>query len=959
MSWLSSTTSTCGERFKGPPGERRAPSLSRRRRRRKPRGTWIDFRGHVATRRAGLVDVVGLGRHPARPPRLPAARAAAPAHHRRRRRHAVPLPDRGLASTSTCCRACACTAGIRARTSATRCCSTTSRCPSSSCRPWPRWSGLPVAFKLGTVARRLPAAAARLRGLPAHGLPLPGAAAGRGGGARLPVPRGEPDLGRHASPARSPASSPTPTASASPSCSWASSTARTRADWSPWLPAAVLALTALAHGYAVLWAGLVRVLLPVRRAPAPRARWAGWPLVGGARLRAGRLLAAAAARGLGLDDALRRPLDHGEPAQPVPAAAVAALRGRGWRASAATLSCGRRAGGPDHRLLFLAARRARGGGAGRGGARARHHRRPLRAVRAARAVPGRRGVAWASCVGAPGRARPGRARPRAGWRSSTATPARTCCAPGSTGTTPGLEAKELWPAFRAHDGDARRAAWATRGWPSSTAPSTRRRAPSACTRRCRSSRAAPRSRASTTRPACRPTPSTTWPRSWARPRRTRSGSASTRPSTPTTPCATCACSTSRDVVALSPQLAASLAARAGRRARRARPALHGLPPARPRAGLRGAAGLRARALVAARLARQGLPLVHAQAASAARTSSSPTTPRFARASRRDEWLAAARGAAARRRARCTATVEAESDHASRTNRVGPSAAGEGLVPPALARGGRGRAVPRLAGADDGRAAAARRSSSSTRGRRPTALGLAAHAARARRRGRGRRAARAGRRAVAPGARRAVSADSCEVRPRAAAVGRRRSRRARCSCSAPSRGLSPCAKAAAGARAALRGARRAPTPRSGSPTPPSTRATRSTGRAGSPLRGRAPRACAARACCARGSRCGRAEAFEAVLAGARRRAPTCAQALFGVDARERGGGRPRHRRPAGARSGCSRELRGHALGPKRRRLSALTVDRAASQQDARARSGRRPVAGDLALAAAAAPGSRAA
>ena len=38
--------------------------------------------------------------------------------------------------------------------------------------------------------------------------------------------------------------------------------------WSPWIPAAVLAVTALAHGYAVLWAGLVGVLLPLPRAPS-------------------------------------------------------------------------------------------------------------------------------------------------------------------------------------------------------------------------------------------------------------------------------------------------------------------------------------------------------------------------------------------------------------------------------------------------------------------------------------------------------------------------------------------------------------------------------------------------------------------------------------------------------------------------------------------------------------------
>ena len=52
----------------------------------------------------------------------------------------------------------------------------------------------------------------------------------------------------------------------------------------------------------------------------------------------------------------------------------------------------------------------------------------------------------------------------------------------------------------------------------------------------------------------------------------------------------------------------------GRGRGRAHPALHGLPARGSRTGLRGADGLRARALVAQGMARQGLPLVHAQAA---------------------------------------------------------------------------------------------------------------------------------------------------------------------------------------------------------------------------------------------------------------------------------------------------------------------------------------------------------
>ena len=45
--------------------------------------------------------------------------------------------------------------------------------------------------------RRLPAAAPRVRVVPPHAARFPGAAAGRGGGARLPLRRGQPDLGRH------------------------------------------------------------------------------------------------------------------------------------------------------------------------------------------------------------------------------------------------------------------------------------------------------------------------------------------------------------------------------------------------------------------------------------------------------------------------------------------------------------------------------------------------------------------------------------------------------------------------------------------------------------------------------------------------------------------------------------------------------------------------------------------
>ena len=76
--------------------------------------------------------------------------------------------------------------------------------------------------------------------------------------------------------ARSPGSSPTPTASASRCCSSASSTARIPAARARSVPALLLASSAFAHGYAVLWAGLVRHLLPLRRRAGPGGRSAAW-----------------------------------------------------------------------------------------------------------------------------------------------------------------------------------------------------------------------------------------------------------------------------------------------------------------------------------------------------------------------------------------------------------------------------------------------------------------------------------------------------------------------------------------------------------------------------------------------------------------------------------------------------------------------------------------------------------
>ena len=116
--------------------------------------------------------------------------------------------------------------------------------------------GMPVAFKLGTalgvfLLPLLVYASFRLMRLR---VPRPAP--------RAPAPRSSSSTSRTTrsgaarSRARSPASSRTPTASASPSSSWASSSAPARDGRGPWAPAAVLALTSYAHGYAVLWAGL-------------------------------------------------------------------------------------------------------------------------------------------------------------------------------------------------------------------------------------------------------------------------------------------------------------------------------------------------------------------------------------------------------------------------------------------------------------------------------------------------------------------------------------------------------------------------------------------------------------------------------------------------------------------------------------------------------------------------------
>ena len=291
-------------------------------------------------------------------------------------------------------------------------------------------------------------------------------------------------------------------------------------------PAAVLAVTALAHGYAVLWAGLSATyfLYASRR---PGARWAGSPSVAGLAFALSAFWLAPLLSAWGWTTPYDDPwitiaLKNLLAAVPV-AAPRHSLLGLVWM----LLLAFRGRAGPDHRLMFRPPLRRHRGGAGRG--------RPALGIIDVRFVP------FAQLAPLPGRGITiGLALQRlaAGtWPRSALVllgvvyarrPVARCCAPGPTGTTPGCEAKELWPAFARDRGQLR----GTVSGPARGRRVPRRRtsarAPSACTRRSRSSRAAPRWRASTTRPACRPMPCTSSPPSSTRPRRTRSASASTR-----------------------------------------------------------------------------------------------------------------------------------------------------------------------------------------------------------------------------------------------------------------------------------------------------------------------------------------------------------------------------------------------------------------------------------------------
>ena len=471
----------------------------------------------VSPGRRAVADVARPRRPAAGAPRLPAPGAAAAAHDRRRRRHALPLPDGGLVPRAPAARSCACTAGTRAPTSATRCCSTTSRFPFLVMSALAPLTGLPVAFKLGTALGvfLLPLLAYAV--VPPHGLPLSRAAPGRRGRARLPLPRGEPDLGRHDRQHAHRRVLLHVRHRLAVLFLGVAVRARVTAG-APWLPARLLALTALAHGYAVLWAGLGSGLLPLRRAAPGSEQDAAAPGLalggGGARLRAGGAFAGAAAGGLGLDDALRRCLDHVTTRGILPPLLLPLLAA-GVVGLAATLVAARRpAGAAIARLLLL------GYGALVGAALAAAG--PALGIIDVRFVPfaqlalslcGAAALGWAlsrlalADAAALGLVLLAAFYGRRALARAAALDRLELHRPRGQGAVAGVPRADGAPA---------RAAWPTRAWRSSTARCTRRRARSACTRRCPSSPAARRWRASTTRPACRRTPSTTWPRSWAR-----------------------------------------------------------------------------------------------------------------------------------------------------------------------------------------------------------------------------------------------------------------------------------------------------------------------------------------------------------------------------------------------------------------------------------------------------------
>ena len=390
---------------------------------------------------------------PARAPRPAAALAAAAADDHGRRRHAVPLPDRGVVPRAPA-------AELRLH----------GWYPGASLGhplllyyfPFPfllmsalaPLVGMPVAFKLGTalgvfLLPLLVYASFRLMRLA-----FPAPAPGRRRRARLPLRRGQPDLGRHDREhahrrvlvhLRRRLRHPLPRAS---SCA----PGRTAAGPGPRPPCSRSPATRTATpccGRAspprASCCGIPRAADRGRAAALAHARLAAGGR--GAGLRPRRPRPRAASRGLGLDDALRRRLDRRHGPRHLPAAPPAAPPRRRPRARGDARPSRAAAGGATRRLLLLGFGALAGGGARVGRAGPRRDRRALRPARTAVAGP-RRGGRARPRARAPRPRRRGGARASCWSRRCTRTRARASCATGSTGTTPGLEAKELWPAWQ-------------------------------------------------------------------------------------------------------------------------------------------------------------------------------------------------------------------------------------------------------------------------------------------------------------------------------------------------------------------------------------------------------------------------------------------------------------------------------------------------------------------------------
>ena len=361
---------------------------------------------------------------------------------------------------------------------------------SSSSRRSSRSSGFPSPSSWARPSA-CSAAASRLHLVSSHEAPVPGPASRSGSGARVPLRRGQPDLGwdDREHPDRGVLLHVRRRARcALPRCPVPGE----RAPRLPLGPGSLPGLVASAHGYAVLWAGLTAsAVLFGARCPGRTLVWLlavaalafgfaapfllplmadwGWTTpyhdawidVSTTGLVPPLLWPLLAAAAVGLVVAVVRRRADGR----------LVLLGHGALVGAALAAAGPALGVIDVRFIPLA---------------------QLSLSLLGAAVLGLASPRW-----------PARTWPPSGscsWRSSTPTRARASCAIGSTGLLRTGKGRSCGrPGATSTIASA--AGWGIRGWPSSTERSTSARAPSGCTRRCPSSPAARPSKASTTRRA--------------------------------------------------------------------------------------------------------------------------------------------------------------------------------------------------------------------------------------------------------------------------------------------------------------------------------------------------------------------------------------------------------------------------------------------------------------------------